>query len=320
MSVPWFAEWLRTETEMLYALRYWCPISWALVVISEPCCPVVSVRRSWVSCLLGSLSAMTFELKGKVALVTGGSRGIGRSVALKFAEQGAHVAICGRTERDLQQTASEIQSLGVECWTQVADVSVAEDVARLVSTTAEEAGRIDLLVNNAVTSTSASFDDLTDDQFRYHIDVKLMAYIRIARLVLPYMREAGWGRVVNIGGMTARIVAPLRMTNGVVNAGVANFTKQFAGYAAPFNVTVNCVHPGYTATERIQQIFEKEAEAAGVEVSEIVARRTKDIPLGRLVQPDDMASAVLFFCSPAAQMITGQCIAVDGGSGTSIPY
>ncbi|MCH9675378.1 MAG: SDR family oxidoreductase [Gammaproteobacteria bacterium] len=263
---------------------------------------------------------MNFELTGKVALITGGSRGIGRAVALKLAEQGANIVICGRTRKSLDETAQKIEALGVTCWAYETDVSRLDEVEQLVRKTVADAGGVDLLVNNAVTSTSAPFDELTDELFRYHIDVKLLAYIRIARLVLPLMQKHGWGRIVNIGGMTARIVAPLRMTNGVVNAGVANFTKQFAGYAAPSKVTVNCVHPGYTATERVQQMFASEAKQSGRSVEEIVAERTRDIPLGRLIEPDDLASAVLFFCSPMAQMITGQCIAVDGGSGTSIPY
>lgn len=263
---------------------------------------------------------MDFQLEDKVALVTGGSRGIGRAIALTLASHGAHVAICGRNQASLDETAGEIEILGGTCWPIQADVSRPEDIERLVTTTASEAGKIDILVNNAVTSTSAPFDQLTDDLFRYHIDVKLMAYIRIARLVLPHLQAQGTGRIVNIGGMTARIVAPLRMTNGVVNAGVSNFTKQFAGYAAKHKVTVNCVHPGYTATERVTQIFEREAENAGCSVEDIVSQRTADIPLGKLIQPDDIASAVLFFCSPLAQMVTGQCIAVDGGSGEAVVY
>lgn len=255
-----------------------------------------------------------------MALVTGGSRGIGRAVALTLAGQGMHVAICGRTEESLEKTAADISTLGVQSWTYRADVSKQDDVERFVAHAIEAAGRVDVLVNNAVTSTSARFDELTDDQFRYHIDVKLMAYIRIARLVLAHMEKARAGRIVNIGGMTARIVAPLRMTNGVVNAGVANFTKQFAGYAAQHNVTVNCVHPGYTATERIMQIFEREAREAGSDISAVIAKRTSDIPLGKLIRPEDIASAVLFFCSPLADMVTGQCIAVDGGSGEAIAY
>lgn len=263
---------------------------------------------------------MDFELKDKVALVTGGSRGIGRAISLMLADHGANIVICGRTQESLDQTVADIKAKGVEARGFQADVSKVEDIERLVTDAAGAAGQIDILVNNAVTSTSAPFDQLTDDEFRYHVDVKLMAYIRIARLVLPYLQAQGGGRVVNIGGMTARIVAPLRMTNGVTNAGVANFTKQFSSYAAQHNVTVNCVHPGYTATERVTQIFEKEAKEAGSSVGEIITKRTADIPLGRLIEPEDIARATLFFCSPLAQMITGQCIAVDGGSGEAVIY
>ena len=111
-----------------------------------------------------------------------------------------------------------------------------------------------------------------------------------------------------------------QLTNGVANAGVANFTKQFAGYAARHNITVNCVHPGFTATERVTQIFEREAKETDTEIDAVIAKRTGDIPLGKLIQPEDIASAVLFFCSPMANMVTGQCIAVDGGSGQAVIY
>ncbi len=258
--------------------------------------------------------------EGKTALVTGGSRGIGRAIALALADLGMQVAICGRTEESLSQTRDDIAAKGVAAWAVRADVSRLEDIESLVREVLGSAGRIDVLVNNAVTSTSAPFDELTDDLFRYHIDVKLMAYIRIARLVLEDMRKHQSGRIVNIAGMTARIVAPLRMTNGVVNAGVSNFTKQFAGYAARHNVTVNCIHPGYTVTERMMQLFEREARESGDTVEAVMARRTRDVPLGKLVQPEDIAAAAVFFCSPAAGMITGQCIAVDGGSGEAINY
>lgn len=263
---------------------------------------------------------MDFQLQNKVALVTGGSRGIGRAVALTLADQGMHVAICGRTQDTLEQTAADIRTRGVQAWAFQADVSRLQDVEKFVAGAAQASGRIDVLVNNAVTSTSAPFDELTDDQFRYHIDVKLMAYIRIARLVLPHMETQGAGRIVNIGGMTARVVAPLRMTNGVVNAGVANFTKQFSGYAARHNVTVNCVHPGYTATERVMQLFEREAQESNTDIETVIAKRTGDIPLGKLIRPEDLASAVLFFCSNLAGMVTGQCLAVDGGSGEAVMY
>ncbi|MEM7190616.1 MAG: SDR family NAD(P)-dependent oxidoreductase, partial [Pseudomonadota bacterium] len=124
---------------------------------------------------------MDFQLKNKTALVTGGSRGIGRAVALMLADQGVNVAICGRAPESLERTRDDIAAKGVDAWAIQADVSRIEDVEQLVDQAVLKAGKIDILVNNAVTSTSAPFDQLTDEEFRYHIDVKLMAYIRVAR-------------------------------------------------------------------------------------------------------------------------------------------
>ncbi|MEM9682190.1 MAG: SDR family oxidoreductase [Pseudomonadota bacterium] len=263
---------------------------------------------------------MEFELKDRIALITGGSRGIGKATALALAAQGAHIAFCGRTQETLQETAEEIRALGVNAWPIEADVSELANIQRFVSEAADSAGRVDILVNNAVTSLSAPFSEQTDDHWRYHVDVKLMAYIRCAREVIPFMRENGWGRIVNIGGMTARITAPLRITNGVVNAGIANFTKQLAGQVGVDNITVNCVHPGSTVTDRMQKSFARRARDANVSVDEIIAQTVADTPMRRLIQPNDIASAALFFCSPLANIVTGQCIAVDGGSGTSVNY
>lgn len=258
--------------------------------------------------------------KNRFALVTGGSRGIGRAVALALAKRGSDVMICGRTQASLDQAVAEIQSLGIKAHGIQADVSRPDDIGNVVDAVKNLSGHLDILVNNAVTSSSARFDELTDDEFRYHIDVKLMAYIRFCRQLLPLMSARPHARIVNIGGMTARIVAPLRMTNGVVNAGVSNFTKQFANYAAQHGVTVNCVHPGYTATERVMQIFQREAEDSNSTLDAVIEQRTKDIPVGRLIKPEDIANAVTFFCAPEADMVTGQCLAVDGGSAEAVAY
>ena len=263
---------------------------------------------------------MDFELKGKLVLVTGGSRGIGKAIALMLADQGADLIICGRNRDTLNSAVEDIKLKGGQAWGFQADVSKSNEIEMLFQKVSTIGRGVSILVNNAVTSTSARFDELTDEEFVYHIEVKLMAYIRVARIALEQMKKAGNGRIVNIGGMTARIVAPLRMTNGVTNAGVANFTKQFANYAAQFSVNVNCVHPGYTATDRIMQIFKREAQESGTDLNAVLKKRTADIPLGKLIEPEDIASAVLFFCSPLSKMITGQCIAVDGGSGEAISY
>ena len=263
---------------------------------------------------------MELKMTGRKAVVTGGSLGIGRAIALTLAKQGVNIAICGRTQESLDATAADIQALGVKAWAYQTDVSKVEELEAFADKALAAAGGIDILVNNAVTSTAAPFDEQTDELFRYHIDVKLMAYIRLARLILPEMEKRGWGRIVNIGGMTARITAPLRVTNGVVNAGVANFTKQLATRAAKAGVTINCVHPGLTVTERVLQFMRREAEDAGTSLDEAKAKRIAEIPLGRLIEPEDMANAVLFFCSPMAAMVTGQNIAVDGGQSESINY
>lgn len=264
---------------------------------------------------------MDFGLRGRVALITGGGRGIGRAVAAALAEQGAHLAICGRTRETLDEAAADIAAAhGVRVWPIVADVTRLADIQGFVRQAVEAAGRIDILVNNAVSSLNAPFEEQTDAHWRHHLDVKLMAYIRSAREVMTHMEARRWGRIVNIAGMTARIVAPLRITNGVVNAGVSNFTKQLSGQVARHNVTVNCIHPGYTATDRMLAGFERRARDAGVSVDEITAQSIAEIPLGRLVRPEDIAAAVLFFCSPLADIVTGQCIAVDGGSGAAVAY
>ena len=263
---------------------------------------------------------MDLELAGKVAVVTGGGRGIGKAVSLMLAAQGAHVALCGRTAETLNATAAEIRAFGGDAWPIVADVADLNALERLIEETAQLAGHIDILVNNAVSSLHAPFAEQTDDNWRHHIDVKLMAYIRGSRLAVPHMRAAGGGRIVNIGGMTARIVAPIRITNGVVNAGVSNFTKQLSAQVGADNITVNCVHPGFTATDRMLSGTRRRAQDSGISEDSEIARMVSTIPLGRLVAPEDIARAVLFFCSPLAAMVTGQSIAVDGGSGEAINY
>jgi 3-oxoacyl-[acyl-carrier protein] reductase len=263
---------------------------------------------------------MQFDLKGKVALVTGGGRGIGKSVSLALAREGANVALCGRTQETLDETAAEIRALGVEAWPIVADVREYPNIKHFVAEAAQASGRVDILVNNAVYSVSAPFDEQSDENWQQHIDVKLMSYIRCSREVIPHMKAAGSGRIVNITGMTARIVAALRPTNGVVNAAATNFTKSLATHLGPDNITVNCIHPGMTVTDRMKGNFERRARDAGVSYDEIAAATVAEIPLGRLIDPEDIAHSVLFFCSPLSSIVTGQAIAVDGGSGTAVTY
>ena len=168
---------------------------------------------------------MHLNLQNRVALITGGSKGIGLAMARHLGEAGARLVICARHEQTLSEARTALESAELDVLSVVADVSVPQDIEALVAAAHAHFGRIDILVNNAVSSSQNAFDALSDEEWRHHIDVKLMGYIRCARAVLPHMKSEGWGRIVNVAGITARDVSAYRMTNGVVNAGVTNFTK-----------------------------------------------------------------------------------------------
>lgn len=263
---------------------------------------------------------MDIRLSDRVAIVTGGSKGIGRAVAFALARAGASVAICARGRGALDETAAALGAAGAAPLLAVqADVTNAEDIRRFVAETAAHFGRIDILVNNAVTSAQNTFESLSEEDWRYHIDVKLLGYVRFCREVLPHLQSRG-GRIVNVAGMSARIVTDFRMTNGAVNSAVTNFSKHLAEQVGKHGVTVNAVHPGYTWTPRLEAGLKRWAELEGRPLAEQTAKRIAEIPIGRFVQPEDLANLITFLCSDLAGAITGQAIAVDGGSGRAISY
>jgi len=263
---------------------------------------------------------MKLGLQGRVALVTGGSKGIGRAVASAFVAEGAKVALCARGQADLDRAAAELRAQGGEVMTVVADMTHPDDIAAFAAAVEQRHGRIDILVNNAVASTQGGFSALSEEEWKHHIDVKLMGYVRMARNVLPAMQRAKWGRIVNMAGMTARIVTEYRMTNGVTNAAVTNFAKHLAEQVGRDGITVNAVHPGYTWTPRLEGALKRWAELDNLPLEEVHALRRREIPIGRFIDPTDIANLVVFLCSDAASAITGQAIAVDGGSGRGINY
>jgi NAD(P)-dependent dehydrogenase (short-subunit alcohol dehydrogenase family) len=263
---------------------------------------------------------MNLQLQNRVALITGGSKGIGLAMARHLGQAGARLVICARHAPALNEARAELESQGIEVVSVVADVSVPQDIEALVEAARAHFGRIDILINNAVSSSQNNFDALSDEEWKHHIDVKLMGYIRCARAVLPLMKAHAWGRIVNIVGITARDVSAYRMTNGVVNAGVTNFTKHLAEQVGAFGVTVNAIHPGYTWTPRLESALEKWAALEGLSLEQVTALRLKEIPIRRFIQPQDIAQLAVFLSSEVAGAITGQAIAVDGGSGRAIPY
>ncbi len=264
---------------------------------------------------------MDLGLQGKVAIVTGGSKGIGRATALALALEGADVSICARGVEDLEDAAAEIRAeTGRNVIPVRADMARLEDIQNLVSSTAAQLGGVDILVNNAVNSVAAPFMELPDEAWLNHINVKVMGYVRCAREVIPHMRRRGGGRIINIGGMAARSAGNLANSNGVTNSAVSNIAKNLSDQVAQDGILVNCIHPGITRTPRQTMLLERQARDANVSVEEAERRAVGNIPIGRMVEPEDIANLVLFLVSDKANAITGQTIAVEGGAGRGIHY
>ena len=264
---------------------------------------------------------MDLGLEGKIAIVTGGSKGIGRATALALAQEGVDVAICARGVEELEDAAADIRArTGRRALAVRADTGEPTDIQNLVAATVGELGGVDILINNAVNSTAAPFMELADADWLNHINVKIMGYVRCAREVIPHMRQRGGGRIINIGGMAARYSNPLTNSNGVTNASVSNIAKNLADQVAGDGILVNCIHPGTTRTPRQAMLLERQARDANITVEQAEARAVANIPIGRMVEPEDIADLILFMVSDRAGAITGQTIAVEGGAVRAINY
>ena len=259
---------------------------------------------------------MDLGLRGKIAIVTGGSKGIGKATALALAQEGADVSICARGVEDLEDAAAEIRAkTGRKVVAVRADMSELKDIQHLVSSTTSELGGVDILINNAVNSVAAPFMELADEDWINHINVKVMGYVRCAREAIPYMIQRGGGRIINIGGMAARTAGTVNNSNGVTNSAVSNIAKNLSDQVAKDGILVNCIHPGPTRTPRQTGILERRAKDANISLEEAERRVAEDIPIGRLVEPEEVASLVLFLVSDKARAITGQTIGIEGRRG-----
>ncbi|MPY76745.1 MAG: SDR family oxidoreductase [Alphaproteobacteria bacterium] len=263
---------------------------------------------------------MDLALKNKSVVVTGGNRGIGRGIALAFAGEGANVAIVGRDAKALAAVKGEIEAKGVKALAIAADLFTAEGCSRAVNETAETFGGLDVLVNNASTSVSGRLETLTDEQLMERLTGKTLAYMRCCRAALPWLRKAGGGRIVCIGGGAARRAEKTSLPSGLGNSALTNFVKHFSNDVAAEKITVNVVHPPFTKTDRYPGRLEARAKQLGVSLEEAEKSFVANFPIGRLIEPADIAPLVLFLASPHAAALTGQAIAIDGGSTPGIFY
>lgn len=257
---------------------------------------------------------MDLGLKGRVAIVAAASQGLGRAVAEEFAREGCHVAICARTAAHLERAAAEIgKANGCEVFQRDLDVTDAEEVRRFVEAVEKKFGRVDICVTNAGGPPARKFLDITIEEWRTAVELTLMSSVYFAREVLPRMRRNRWGRLITITSVSVKQPIDGLLLSNSIRAGVAGLAKTLANEFGADEITVNNVCPGYTLTDRLDELAEKQARVAGVMREDIFKDWSSQIPIGRLARPEELAALVAFLASERASSINGTTIAVDGG-------
>jgi len=259
---------------------------------------------------------MDLGLKGKVALITGASQGIGKAIALTLAEEGCNLAICARRKEALDSSAKEIRAKGVEVLAIQSDVTKPEDNKNFVSQAAKKFGRIDILVNNAGHGNASDPMELPEEVFRHHMDLMLFGPIQLCREVVPYMRKQGWGRIINISSIFGKQPGN-QLDYDSIKASLQMVTKDLSNHLAKDNILVNAVCPGPIRTplwEGPGALAERLGQQLGMSPPEVMKWfAQQNIPLGHHGDPEDIANIVAFLASDKAKFITGQAINVDGG-------
>ncbi len=254
-------------------------------------------------------------MAGRVAVVTGGSQGIGREIALGLATEGCDVVIAARRAEPLEAVAEEIRALGRRALAVAADVTTTEGVAAIADGARTTFGHVDVLVNNAGKGSPKAILELTDDDWLASYDLNLMSAVRLSKEVIPGMRERRWGRIVNISSRVGREPDAYFGPYGAAKAALINYSKTLANAFSKDGVLTNCVVPGLIRSEAIDDAARTSAEATGKTFDEVMAEslRRRPIPAGRIGEPGDVAGLVVLLCSERASWITGSCFTVDGG-------
>ena len=257
---------------------------------------------------------MDLGVRGRVAIVGGGSKGLGRACADSLAQEGANIVICSRNSDGLNQAAGEIKAAtGVEVLALPADLSQLDDIQSLVKKTKDHFGRLDILVNNTGGPPAGRAATTTEEVWYQSVEMALLFFIRMSREVVPHMKEGGWGRIVNV--LASSVYQPIDnlVTSGVTRLGAVAFAKSLADEVGRDNILVNNVAPGYLLTDRMMHIFEVRSEDTGTNVEELLQDHSSTIPLGRLGRPEELGDLVTFLSSEKNSYTTGATILVDGG-------
>jgi 3-oxoacyl-[acyl-carrier protein] reductase len=257
---------------------------------------------------------MDLKLNNKVAIIFAASKGLGKAIATALSAEGAKVVIGSRDRAELSKTATEISQLtGNEVIAIPVDVSDGEQVRNLIQKTADTFGRIDILLNNSGGPPFDKFENFDEQAWRNAFEITLLSFARNSRLVLPHMQKMGSGRIINIISGSVKSVLQNSVLSTSMRMGVVGMAKLMADEFGPYNITVNNVAPGMILTDRLKNTLPKDANP-----EQALKDRAKNIPLGRIGKPEELAALVTFLASHQAAYITGTTIQVDGGANRGI--
>lgn len=262
---------------------------------------------------------MDMQLTGRVAVVCGASRGIGRACATSLAREGAQLVICARSEEPLRAAAAEIaQETGSKVVPIVCDVNRGEDLERLIAESVAQLGGLDILITNVAHPKMGKFSAMSEADWRTGFDTLFLPTLRLLRLALPHMRERRWGRIVNIASSAIKEPSSTYLVSGVFRIAIASMFKSVATEYGRDGICINTVCPGLFRTPLGESIISNIAQRDGISVAEAESSLAAQTVVGRIGEPEQLASLVTYLCSQHSGHITGQVIAVDGGKGRGL--
>ena len=256
---------------------------------------------------------MDLGLAGKVAVVVASSKGLGRAAAEELASEGARIVVCARGAEALEKTRAAIAAAGGDVVATSVDIGNPDDLDALIATAEASFGAVDILVTNGGGPSPGTFDEVDDDAWDDAVTGTLSSVVRLCRRVLPGMRERGWGRIINITSIAVKQPVDGLILSNAVRAAVTGFSRTLANEVAAQGITVNNVMPGFTWTDRVDELADKQASFTGATRDEVIASWKAAIPAARLGEPDELGALIAFLASERAAYITGQSIPVDGG-------